>query len=83
MTFLFEQIKAFLVKMLVKAMPDSTGLPAGVESGFDFFISKIYSLSFIFPANVLMDVLTFTVLFEIGFFLVWLTLFIIKLVRGS
>jgi len=68
---------------IISLLPDSQGLPTGVQTALEFAVSKINSFSFIFPVDTLVQIIQYVVLLEVGVLALKLGLLIIKIIRGS
>jgi len=72
-----------IITAILHFLPDSQGLPSGVHDTLVFAVEKLNAISFIFPVDTLVTLLTFLVVFEIALFIFKLVMRIMKLIRGT
>jgi len=72
-----------IIALIVSLLPDSQGLPAGIQTALTTAVEKVNAFSFMLPIDTLVAVIQYIVLFEVGMLSLKLGLRIIKLIRGT
>ena len=83
METIWNEISNAFFTIMGKALPDSVGLPTAISGAFTYFVDALYSFNLIIPASTILDVIKYTLVFEVGMMAWHGARFIFNLVRGS
>jgi len=72
-----------ILDIILRFLPDSTGLPQGIHDALTFAVDKASGFNFIFPVDTMLQVLVFLFIFEVAMLVFKLVIRIIKLIRGT
>lgn len=82
-TNLINTIWNEVINFIASIFPDSTGLPSAVSTAINFLLDKLYGFSLIVPADDIILIIQYTIVFE-AMVLIWhFVRWVINLVRGS
>ena len=82
LTFFFYILTIFLT-LLIHLLPDWTLWPDDLATSFNYFFSLLAKLNFLFPIDVLFDVILFVIGFEVLYFTAKIVLKVINFFRGA
>jgi len=56
----------FLIAGMLAALPESSGLPAIIQTSFEYVFGFLYAFDFIMPVSTLLLILTISLAFEVA-----------------
>lgn len=74
---------SFGIDRLLGFLPDSEGLPTGISTALNFFVTAMGKFSFLLPVGILLQCVAAVMIFEGSLLLYRATVAVYKFIRGG